>query len=158
GEYAFYRPLAVSGNDLYAGRYFTNADGIVVNSIAKWNGSSWVTLGSGIDGSVNALTVSGTNVYVGGYLETLTGNVAAQFQTARGSVATGIAKWNGTGWSALAPPRSVPSDTEYATVTPLAASGSDLYAGGYFTTAGGTVANHIAKWNGSGWSALGSGV
>jgi hypothetical protein len=33
-----------------------------------------------------------------------------------------------------------------------------LYAGGYFTTAGGSAANNIAQWNGSSWSALGSGV
>ena len=33
-----------------------------------------------------------------------------------------------------------------------------LYAGGYFTTAGGNAANNIAQWDGSGWSALGSGV
>ena len=40
----------------------------------------------------------------------------------------------------------------------LAVSGSALYAGGYFTTAGGTSANYIAQWNGSSWSALGSGM
>ncbi len=37
-------------------------------------------------------------------------------------------------------------------------SGSDVYAGGYFTTAGGSAATNIAKWNGSTWSALGSGM
>src|SRR5438105_1949404 len=40
----------------------------------------------------------------------------------------------------------------------LAASGSDLYAGGAFTNAGGNSANRVAKWNGSSWSALGSGM
>ncbi len=40
----------------------------------------------------------------------------------------------------------------------LAVSGSTLYAGGWFTTAGGTAANYIAQWNGSSWSALGSGM
>ena len=39
----------------------------------------------------------------------------------------------------------------------LAVSGSTLYAGGYFTTAGGAAANYIAAWNGSSWRALGSG-
>ena len=39
----------------------------------------------------------------------------------------------------------------------LAVSGSNLYAGGYFTTAGGSAANYIAKWDGSSWSALVSG-
>ena len=37
------------------------------------------------------------------------------------------------------------------------ASGN-LYAGGDFTTAGGVSANRIAKWDGSSWSALGSGM
>lgn len=43
-------------------------------------------------------------------------------------------------------------------VNVLAASGTDLYAGGWFTTAGGIAANRIAKWDGSAWSALGSGM
>jgi len=33
-----------------------------------------------------------------------------------------------------------------------------LYAGGYFITAGGITVNHIAKWNGTDWSALGTGT
>jgi hypothetical protein len=40
----------------------------------------------------------------------------------------------------------------------LAVSGSTLYAGGSFTNAGGSAANCIAQWNGSSWSALGSGL
>ena len=43
-------------------------------------------------------------------------------------------------------------------VTALAVSGSTLYAGGDFTMAGGSAANNIAQWNGSSWSALGSGM
>ena len=33
-------------------------------------------------------------------------------------------------------------------------SGPALYAGGSFTTAGGVLANHVARWNGTDWSAL----
>ena len=40
----------------------------------------------------------------------------------------------------------------------LAILGGELYAGGWFTTAGGTNANHIVKWNGSSWSQVGSGI
>src|SRR2546425_1285513 len=42
-------------------------------------------------------------------------------------------------------------------VVALAVSGSDLYVGGGFTTAGGSAATNIAKWNGSRWAALRSG-
>ena len=34
----------------------------------------------------------------------------------------------------------------------------DLYAGGYFTTAGSGTVNYIAKWDGTQWSSLGTGV
>src|SRR6516225_8517929 len=34
----------------------------------------------------------------------------------------------------------------------------NLYIGGDFTVAGDVIANHIAKWDGSSWSALGLGV
>ncbi len=43
-------------------------------------------------------------------------------------------------------------------VDALAVSGSSLYAGGYFNTAGAVAANLIAKWDGSAWSPLGSGI
>jgi hypothetical protein len=46
----------------------------------------------------------------------------------------------------------------YTSVSGLAVSGGTLYAGGQFTNAGGTAANYIAQWNGSGWSPLGSGL
>jgi predicted phage tail protein len=36
--------------------------------------------------------------------------------------------------------------------------GTSLYAGGWFTSAGGVTVNQIARWNGSAWSALGSGT
>jgi hypothetical protein len=40
----------------------------------------------------------------------------------------------------------------------LAVIGTDLYAGGDFTNAGGVSANRIASWNGTSWFALGSGM
>src|SRR6266436_3774410 len=58
GAFGMYT-LAVSGNDLYAGGYFVTAGGVSANRIAKWDGSSWSALGSGMNGTVNALAVLG---------------------------------------------------------------------------------------------------
>jgi hypothetical protein len=149
GGYGTVFALAVSGNLLYSGGMFTIAGGTAANYIANWDGSSWSALGSGVDDYVFALAVSGRDVYVGGV-----------FTTAGGTAANYIAKWDGSNWSALGSGISAPSDYPYygGRVSALAVSGNDLYAGGYFTTAGGSVAISIASWSAGTWSALGSGI
>jgi hypothetical protein len=137
--------LAVSGSDLYVGGWFPSAGGTAALNIAKWNGSAWSALGSGLNDRVNALAVSGSDLYVGG-----------SFTTAIGNPANYITKWDGSAWSSLG--SGLSSDWEYTDVSALAVSGSDLYVGGNFTSTGGNAANHIAKWNGTAWTALGSGI
>ena len=81
-----------------------------------------------------------------------------QFTTAGGVSANRIARWNGTNWSALGWGMSSPPFFD-AYVTALAAlPNGDLVAGGWFMAAGGVSANRIARWNGTSWSALGSGM
>ena len=65
--------IAVLGTDLYVGGGFTNAAGIpTADFIARWNGSTWSALGSNgagngaLNGLVQALVVSGNDLYVGG--------------------------------------------------------------------------------------------
>ena len=81
--------LAVSAATCMRGG-FSTAGGSAANYIAKWNGSSWTALGSGMNGGVYALAVSGQRLYAGG-----------DFTTAGGSAANSIAKWDGSSWSAL---------------------------------------------------------
>jgi hypothetical protein len=69
--------LAVSGSDLYAGGDFTTAGGGAATNIAKWNGSSWSALGSGMNNSVRVLAVSGSDLYAGGYFTAAGGQVSA---------------------------------------------------------------------------------
>ncbi len=68
--------LAVSGGDLYVGGLFTTADGVTVNNIAKWDGSTWSPW-AGMDGWVDALAVSGSDLYAGGMFTTA-GGVTSQ--------------------------------------------------------------------------------
>ncbi|HUW63039.1 MAG TPA: carboxypeptidase regulatory-like domain-containing protein [Candidatus Bathyarchaeia archaeon] len=139
--------LALDGSgSLYAGGTFNMAGGVSAQRIAKWDGTAWSALGTGMDGEVYALAVDGSdNLYAGGW-----------FMIAGGVQAKGIAKWDGTAWSALAPQNLTGNSVNTVAVDML----GNVYAAGYFnsTAADGAEANNIAKWNGTVWSALGTGV
>lgn len=155
--------LAVRGGDLYAAGQFakeavigSGGGGVFLNSIAKWDGTSWSPLGGGLQsGSVvvgKALAVIGSDVYLGG-------NFPAVLN-AGGSQVPGtscIARWNGSTWSSLG---GIPFSSFNSPVSAMAVRGSDLYVGGDFSSVGSPAVNaaKVAKWNGTVWSALGSGV
>ncbi|MFD1875543.1 T9SS type A sorting domain-containing protein [Hymenobacter bucti] len=138
--------LAVALNgDLFVGGWFTQAGGAPANYVAKWDGAAWSPLGLGIGAvfghsPVEALAVSGSAVYVGGW-----------FTQAGGAPANYVAKWDGAAWSALGAGLNSP-------VHALAVTGTSVYAGGAFTTAGGVAANRIAKWEDGSWSSLSTGL
>jgi hypothetical protein len=64
------------------------------------------------------------------------------FTTAGGILANGIAKWNGTNWSALG---SGLAGGNPSTFRSLAVLGNDLFVGGDFLTAGGKVSPYLAR-------------
>ncbi len=108
----------------------------------------WSALGSNssgngaLNGWVNAIAVSGTDVYVGGNITNVGGIPGANF----------IARWDGSVWSAVGAPYDI-----FGQVNAIAVSGTDVYIGGDFTNVAGIdEADYIVKWDGSTWSALGS--
>lgn len=131
--------VASDGFGLYAGGLLQSA-----RNLAYWNGSAWSSVGPpgnpGVDDSVSALLVDGTDLYVGGY-----------FNNPGGVPARHIARWDGQAWHALG------SGTE-GYISAMVTHGNDLYVGGQFTQIGGVSANNIARWNGSTWSSLGIGA
>jgi hypothetical protein len=143
--------LAVAGNgDVYVGGYFDQAGGAAANNVARWNGSTWSALGigpaNGVDARVTALATSGGNVYVSGY-----------FGQAGSAAANRVAKWNGTAWSPLGTGFISTAVSGYVYALAVSSAG-DLYAAGTFDQAGGVPANNVARWNGTAWSALGTGT
>jgi hypothetical protein len=78
--------LAVRGNDLFAGGSFQYADGHPASAIAKWDGTNWIALGSGVAGgnppTVYALAVSGNDLYVGGTFTNAGGKACARIARA----------------------------------------------------------------------------
>lgn len=68
--------LTVFNNELIAGGAFITAGGDTVKYIAKWNGTSWSPLGSGMGGFVYALTVYNNQLIAGGSFTQAGGNSA----------------------------------------------------------------------------------
>jgi hypothetical protein len=146
--------VASYGGDLYAGGYFMNAGGQPAVRIARWNGAAWSPLGAGLTGypypQADAMTVWNNKLIVTGEFDNA-GNVAA----------ANIAAWDGANWSALGGGLTGPTLSGYAWVFiyALGTYNGDLIAAGDFSTADGAVAtNGVARWNGTSWSPLGSGV
>ena len=127
------------------GGQFTMAGGIAANNIARWDGTSWSALGSGVvyaaggyTPGVYCLAVSGSTLYAGG-----------AFDTAGGIAANDVASWNGTKWSALGSGTPV--------VNSMAVYGTNLYVGGTFYNAniGGVAGSTgLAYWNGTKWTGV----
>lgn len=132
------RALAVFNNELYAGGTFTNAGGTTVSNIAKWNGTSWSTVGTGIS-SCNYYGITSLGVY--------------NNELYAGNSTTGISKWNGTVWSTvgggLGPAGCI------STVNSICIYNNKLIVGGDFSLAGIETTYYIAAWDGTTWSYIG---
>jgi hypothetical protein len=95
---------------------------------------------------VYALAASATGIYVGGGFTNVAGIATADY----------LARWNGTAWSAVGSDGSGGGALN-GFVNALAVTCNNVYVGGQFTDAAGlATADHVAGWNGSTWSALGS--
>ena len=133
-----------SGTRLLAAGTFTSPA-----RVAQYNGSSdtWEPLGGGFaNGGVRALVEFGFGADRAVY-------AAGSFTTDGGSSANRIARWNGSAW---VPVGGSPFENGiiYALAVFDDGTGPHLYAGGSFTIANGSVADRIARWNGSEWEAV----
>jgi hypothetical protein len=141
-----------SGEALYVGGSFTSVGGVSITSnLAKWDGTTWTAVGNGVIdfGAVRALQVhddgSGARLFVGG-----------QFFGTGGFLIALVTAFDGTTWDDLSGGMEGPIVSAFEVFDP--GTGPQLYAGGNFISAGGNSADGIASWNGTTWSALGSGI
>jgi len=159
------RTIAVNGSDIYLGGNFPQVcsglactgGNITVNHIAKWSyaTSTWSSLGNGLDAVVQHIALDNGNVYVGGAFL----NTCADVFCNPGMTVNRIAKWNGGSWSSL-------GNGLNGMVYAIYPSNGKIFVGGFFNAtcsnsicnAVGVNANHVAIWNGTGWSAPGNGL
>ncbi|MCX6251462.1 MAG: T9SS type A sorting domain-containing protein [Bacteroidetes bacterium] len=138
--------LALVGNTLYSGGYFSRSGVNYLHNIAKFNGTEWLQFGNGfgegMDNQVTSLAVIGNDLYASGSF-TRAGDIAANY----------VARWDGTQWGQL---EGGVSGDAYA----LLAVGTDLYVAGSFRLVGpypnDIEVNSIARFDGAQWHSMGT--
>jgi len=145
-----------SQGNLYAGGSFRDIGGIAALRIARWNGSQWQALGTGLGyngnawNMVKAIAISPEGqVYAGGV-----------FASSGSTTVNNIARWDGSNWNALG--QGVVDSSPSVNALTFDAAGN-LYATGQFNWAKATNGTSlqvysVARWNGSAWSGLGTGL
>jgi len=143
--------------NVYVGGWFNRAGAgehtIEVSNLARWNGAAWSDAGGGVQGSVAALHLSSSALFVGG-----------TFTQAGQTAVNNIARFNlNSQWDAME--GGVAWDDSHPAVYAIACADTDcnkLYVGGEFDTAGGVDALCVAYryWDGSTyrWEALDYGL
>ncbi len=146
--------LTTQNGDLIAGGIFDQAGGSPALFVARWNGSTWTSVGEGVGGGlpprVMASLALGTDLYTAGF-----------FNYARNPSLIvpvyHISRWNGLKWYPLETGFG-PNNSPFTEVRDIIAFAGDVIAGGNFQTAGSVEARNIAAWNGTTWRALGEGI
>jgi hypothetical protein len=142
-------------NVIAGGVFFSTGTIPIYSEMARWNGTSWDSLGSEINrgwGGPNpsnciwALTEYHNNLYIGG-----------DFGQFDGLFAHSIVEWNGKLWDTLGPGLGPYNGSGF--VYALTTYNDNLIAGGSFYNSGSNFSfNCIGMWNGKSWDTLGSGI
>ena len=137
------------GGATVAGGAFLTSGATSVNRVARWSGSAWQAMGTGMNGAVHALKayiVAATSIAL---------VAGGEFTIANGGAATRIAIWTqsttGPGFTPWTAMGGGFNDTVFA----IERYNGSTYAAGAFTS-GSAVFNHMARWNGSSWVSVGS--
>ena len=147
-----------TGPALYVGGHFdTNAGGLV-NNVARFDGTSWSALGGGLTSNSSPATSALTAVFDLETFDDGTGEAlyaVGHFERADGQPALGLARWDGTTWSAVGPGLNVAALPARASMTVFDdGSGPALFIGGSLSVVGTPNFHFIVKWVGTSFAGI----
>ena len=144
-------------NLLYAVGGFSSMGGINCYGVAKWDGQTWDSVGSGIRESfiwdqiqnVEDVIRFKNNIYICG-----------AFYKCGGKDIFGIARWNGTQWDSVGTRMRFFNEGNYSypSVKDMEVINNELYVVGNFTSIGNVITIGVAKWDGQNWTDLSQGI
>lgn len=125
--------VVLPNGDLVAGGSFLSAGAVPVNGIARWDGTSWLPFGAGVNGAVQALAVLPNGDLVCG-----------------GPLSGTLQRWDGATWSWPGPTPA------FGLNALMVLPDGDLFVGGGFAGIGSVDVFGMARWDGSAWTAIDS--
>lgn len=140
---------------LVVGGEFERANGKPVNRVARWDGEDFHPLGDGLD-LLSVVRLQSWDPSGDGSQPARL--VATGYRSVPTASSYEIHEWDGQAWNLIA-------NNLNGTVTAMASFDPDgdgpqppvLIVSGGFTTIAGVAAQRVAQWNGTTWSAMGSG-
>ncbi len=158
------------GPRFVVGGQFTIAGGATVSKIGLWDGTTWRAMGEGLRHE-SFPVANGVEVVMSWDMDG-PGPMPPQLMAGGGFTHSGnepinsIARWDGTRWHALGTGFAPGGGTGQPHVACMIVFDPDgdgpqaesLIAGGSFVLAGETVVNNIARWDGTQWRPMGSGL
>lgn len=117
-----------TSNNLYIAGAFTTVGATTVNRVAKWDGTTWSALDSGVSGTCRAIAINPTDGYIW---------VAGDSGL--------LAFYNGSVWT------TVTTSTSSTIYTLAFDDDGELYLGGDFTSIGGLTITGLARYKSEVW-------
>ena len=141
---------------LVAGGTFLRERDSIVNRVAQWDGDEWLAVGSGFNAGVNALMTIDPDG--GGPLESEL-IAGGSFTASDATVLSRVARWAGGAWQ----PQGFGVSNAVRSMAAWDPDGGGsipdrLTIAGDFMNAAGPFGNHVVRWNGTSWQAIGTGL
>lgn len=117
---------------------------VLARGVAAWDPQTgqWSAFGDGLEGVVSGLAGDANGrLFAVGWLPVANGGF--------------VARWDGATWTTIAATQQSSSGNTVGTVACL--PNGDIVVGGGFAFIGGVPATNVARWNGTAWSAMGTG-
>lgn len=126
---------------LYVGGWFSSIDGVAGTSgVARWNGSSWESVG--VTGyGISAMGVYNNDLYVAGLLIDQNGDTLH-----------GLAKYDGTNWTEVA--NVFVYGDSVGNINSMAVYDGKLIVSGYFVDVNDVAMSNYAQYDGTNWSSI----